>query len=136
MNRYSGKQYWNRERADEILCMLKEANYNINNVDNVIKQKINQIENLTKKIENMKYEEFAQMVSKSLFGVVSKDYYLAKLNTQKQSLLNVKQAVIYLMENYNKEHWDWIVRNSYSGRIREVKQAIGKLVENSKVRTL
>jgi len=127
MNRYSGKQYWNRKKADEILYILKEANYNINNIDNIIKQKINQIENLAKKIENMKYEEFAQMVSKSLFGVMSKDYYLVKLNTQKQSLQDIKQEITYLMENYNTEYWEWILKNSYSGRIREIKQAIGKL---------
>ena len=127
MNRYSGKQYWNRKKEDEILYILKEANYNINNIDNIIKQKINQIENLAKKIENMKYEEFAQMVSKSLFGVMSKDYYLVKLNTQKQSLQDIKQEITYLMENYNTEYWEWILKNSYSGRIREIKQAIGKL---------
>jgi hypothetical protein len=136
MNRYSGKQYWNKKRADEILYILKEANYNINNVDNIIKQKINEMENLAKQIENMTYEQFEQMVSKSLFGVMSKDYYIEKLRKQKESLQNIKQAIIYLMENYNKEHWDWIVKNSYSGKIREIKQAIGKLIQNSEVKTL
>jgi len=136
MSRYSGKQYWNRKRADEILYILKEANYNIDNVDNIIKQKVNDIENLAKEIENMTHEEFEQMVSKSLFGVMSKEYYLGKLSVQKESIRNIRQAITYLMENYNKEHWDWIVKNSYSGRIREIKEAIRKLVESSKVKTL
>ena len=136
MNRYSGKQYWSRKRADEMLYILKEANYDINNVDNIIKQKINEVENVAKEIENMTHEEFEQMVSKSMFGVMCKEYYIGKLKKQKESLQNIKERIVYLMENYNKECWEWILKDSYSGRIREIKQAVGKLIQNSKVKTL
>jgi hypothetical protein len=114
-----------------ILKIIEEAGYEYENIDKVIQEEIAESQNFIKQIQEMSETEFLSMVSKSLFGVASKGYYINKHKQHIQQLEQAKKSIDYLLEQYNRNpSWfEWIIKNSYRGNVKPMKEAIKKLAQ-------
>jgi hypothetical protein len=122
---------WNprREYALFVLGVIREADYDFSRVDRVVGDLIAKYEDRIREIEVMSDEEFYAVVSKDIFGVFSKGFYIAKFKRCIEQLKQVRESVEYLVMLYreNPKLFNWVLKQSYQGCVREMRKAIEKL---------
>ena len=118
---------------DIFLNILKEANYNLERVAEIVSAKVQECERRINEIKNMPYERFLALVSRSIFGVASKGYYINALRKRIEILKRIPERIQYLLKLHenDKQLLNWTLKHSYKGYVREMRRAIQRLAENS-----
>lgn len=116
-----------------LLNILERANYNLERVAEITSAKVQECERRINEIQNMPYERFLALISRSIFGVASKGYYINCLRKEIEILKRVPERIKYLLELHEKDKgmFEWVLKHSYKGYVRKLRKAIKKLAENS-----
>lgn len=116
-----------------LLNILERANYNLERVAEVTSAKVQECERRINEIQNMPYEKFLALISRSIFGIASKGYYINSLRKRIEILKRIPERIQYLLKLHEKDKQllDWTLKRSYKGYVREMRMAIKKLAENS-----
>jgi len=118
--------------ADLLLWVIQEAKFDYDNIQKLVKINIEGCEERIKEIEAMSQEQFLAHISKSIFGVASKDYYIGNLRRRIETLKDIPQVIDSLLHSWNSERWLFndTLKHAYKGYVRQLKQAFEKLGQN------
>jgi hypothetical protein len=118
--------------ANMLLWVIQEAKYDYNNIQKLIKINVESCEQRIREIEAMSQEDFLKEVSKSIFGVGLKDYYIDKLKKRIETLKDLPSVVDHLLEMWKSEKWllNDTLKYAYKGYVRPMKEAIEKLAQS------
>ncbi|MCD6241105.1 hypothetical protein J7K27_06280 [Candidatus Bathyarchaeota archaeon] len=116
-----------------LLNILERANYRLERVEEIVNSKVQECEKRIKEIESMSQTEFLRMVSRSIFGVACKGYYIHGLKKSIETLKRIPERIQYLLKLHekDKEMFEWVLKHSYKRYVRKLRKAIKKLAENS-----
>jgi len=111
---------------------MEEANYDYEKLRKVIKAKIEDLQKRIREIEQMSDEAFMEMISKSLFGVANKGYYINKLKKRISDLEHITESIDYLLDLWknDKKMLEWVITHSYQGYTRKMRKAIERLAQS------
>lgn len=118
--------------ADMLLWAIQEAKYDYDNIQKLVKINIDGWEQRIREIEAMSQEEFIAHISKSIFGVANKDYYIGNYKKRIEELKALPERIDHLLDMWkNEKIWfDWTLKNVYKGYVRPMKKALEKLAES------
>lgn len=117
--------------ADLLLTLIEEANYNYDNIKKVVQTKIDEAQKQINELKAMSQEQFLAMISKSIFGVAMKEYYIGNLEKQIKRLKDIPEHIDNLLEYWRDSKF--IFNESikfYKPYVRQLKQAFQKLGES------
>jgi hypothetical protein len=117
---------------DLLLMIVEKANYSYENIHRLVKINIEECERRIREIEAMSEEAFLSMVSKSLFGVASKGYYIGNFKRKIETLKMIPQRIDYLLDLWkNDKGWlEWVIKKSYKGYVKQMREAIERLAQD------
>lgn len=115
-----------------ILSIIEEADYDYAKVLDVVNARIAYVEGRMKQIEVMTDEEFMQWISKAIFGVALKGYYISQCKRDLDHLKTIQSRIDYMLDLWKRDRsmFNWVIRNSYKGVIRRAEDTFTKLAEN------
>ena len=87
---------------------MKGANYNLERIEEIVNAKVWECEKRINEIENMPYEKFLALISRSIFGVASKGYYINALRRR-----SWEEAKFYSKERVIREISEKLNRHIY-----------------------
>jgi len=118
--------------ADLLLWAIREAKFDYDNIQKLVKINIEGCEERIRKIEAMSQEEFMAYISRSIFGVANKDYYITDNKKRIEELKALPERIDHLLKMWRDEKswFDWTLKNVYKGYVRQLKQAFEKLATN------
>jgi len=111
-----------------LLALIEEANYNYDNIRKVVQAKIDECQKQIDELKAMSQEQFLAMISKSLFGVAMKEYYIDRLEKRIESLKAIPEHIDHLLEYWrdSRGYFDDSIKY-YKPYVRQLKQAFEKL---------
>lgn len=133
-----GKENPYTERARLELVFIQKGNYEYDKIIEAIDKEIEDLERRIVELKNMPIQEFMKMIARRMFGVASKDFYIMNYRKTINTLIEIKRSIDYMIDLYqNDRRWfEWVLTHSYKGKVREMRRAIQKIVENKQTRKL
>lgn len=116
-----------------ILSLIEEAEYDLEKIKNLVDEKILVLENRLVRIKFMGDEEFLELISKTIFGIASKEYYISIICSEIKMLKEITKKIEYYLRlnKENRKLFDYLIRRSFKGNVRRAKKAFNKLAENT-----
>lgn len=111
-----------------LLALIEEANYQYDNIEEVIQAKIDECQKQIDELKAMSREQFLQMLSRSMFGVAMKEYYINRLEKRIERLKELPENIDNLLEYWRDNRF--VFNESmkfYKPYVRQLKQAFQKL---------
>jgi len=111
-----------------LLALIEEANYQYDNIEEVVQAKIDECQKRIDELKAMSQEQFLAMISKSIFGVAMKEYYVGNLEKKIESLKALPEHIDNLLDYWRDSKWlfDQSIK-FYKPYVRELKQAFERL---------
>jgi hypothetical protein len=112
------------------LHLLEQAK-DLQHLKELVESEIEDYQNRIEKISRMNEEEFMQMISKSLFGVASKGYYIEGYKRKIEFLQRLPRKISTLiqLQKENPKLFNHAIQQNYSGNIKRAKTILHKLAE-------
>ena len=114
-----------------LLSLIEEANYNYDNIRKVVQAKIDESQQRINELKAMSQEQFLKEISKSIFGVGIKEYYIDNLEKKIEHLKDLPDRIDGLLESWKDGKWFFNQSiKYYKPYVRQLKQAFQKLAES------
>lgn len=114
-----------------MLALIEEANYNYDNIKKVVQAKIDECQQRINELKAMSQEQFLAEISKSIFGVGIKEYYIDNLEKRIERLKDTPDRIDGLLESWKDGKWFFNQSiKYYKPYVRQLKQAFQKLAES------
>ena len=129
MRRVSLSELARREHAARVLSVIREAGYDMARVREVIGRRIEKLKKAKMELEQMSEEEFRRRVSRMIFGVALKGYYIEKLEKTIEEYEGILKEIESLLKYYvsDRQFFDWHIKEYYKGYVREAREAFRRL---------
>ncbi|MEM4177098.1 MAG: hypothetical protein QXS29_06010 [Nitrososphaeria archaeon] len=116
-----------------LLHCIEEGQYDLSKIRRYVEDQMIEHEKSIEELENMSEEEFMNMVSKYIYGVASKEYYITMhkkaINSYKHALDRIKSIIKLRKEN--PQLYDYVIRRDFEGQVREARRVFDKLYQES-----
>lgn len=99
----------------------------------LVDEKVLLLEKRLTQIRFMSDEEFLESISKTIFGVASKEYYISKISSEIEMLNDIMRRIEYYLR-LNKENrrlFDYLIKRSFKGNVRRARRVFNRLAENT-----
>lgn len=118
-----------------LLDLMEKRNGNRELVKQEIDKDIDLMKGRLEELEKMSEEKFMRMVSESVFGVASKEYYIGNVEQQIGRLEKLKSDVDYYFHDIFKENLptDYILKDKFKGNLKQLKRVL-PLVQNGNLK--
>ena len=117
--------------GDILLSLIEEANYEYDNIKKVVQAKIDECQQRINELKAMSQEQFLAEISKSIFGVGIKEYYIDNLEKRIERLKDIPDRIDGLLESWKDGKWFFNQSiKYYKPYVRQLKQAFEKLAES------
>jgi len=115
-----------------LLALIEEANYNYDNIRKVVQAKIDEAQKQIDELKAMSQEQFLAMISKSMFGVAMKEYYINRLEKRIENLKALPEHIDHLLQYWRTSRNGYFQDSIkyYKPYVRQLKQAFQKLAES------
>jgi len=114
-----------------LLALIEEANYQYDNIDEVVQSRINECQKQIAELKAMSQEQFLAMISKSMFGVAMKGYYIERLEKKIEKLKELPENIDNILEYWrDSKHYFNESMKCYKPYVRELKQAFQRLAQS------
>jgi len=115
-----------------LLALIEEANYEYRNIRKVVQAKIDECQKQIDELKAMSQEQFLAMISKSMFGVAMKEYYINRLEKRIENLKALPEHIDHLLEYWRTSRNGYFQDSIkyYKPYVRQLKQAFQKLAES------
>jgi len=114
-----------------LLALIEEANYDYENIEDIVEKRIEECQKQIDELKVMSQEQFLAMISKSMFGVAMKEYYIERLEKRIESLKALPEHIDSLLEYWrdSKHYFNESIKY-YKPYVRQLKQAFERLAQN------
>lgn len=121
------------DEGKTILSLIEESGYDLEKLKGLVDEKIILLEKRLSQIRFMDDEEFLEYVSKTIFGVASKDYYISKISSEIEMLTGIMKRIEYYLRlnRENRKLFDYLIKRSFKGNVRRARRAFNRLAENT-----
>ncbi len=128
----------NMDEGMLILSLMEESDYDLEKLKSLVNDKILLLEKRLERIKFMDDEEFLEHVSKTIFGVASKEYYVSKVSDEIRMFNGVLKRIEYYLRlsRENRKLFDHLIKRSFKGNVRRAKRAFNRLAENTYTKKL
>jgi len=111
-----------------LLALIEEANYDYNNIKDIVEKKIEECQKQINELKAMSQEQFLAMISKWMFGVAMKEYYIDRLEKKIENLKTLTEHIDHLLEYWrdSRSYFNDSIKY-YKPYVRQLKQAFEKL---------
>jgi len=115
-----------------LLALIEEANYEYSNIRKIVQARIEECQKQIEELKAMSQEQFLAMISKSMFGVAMKEYYIDRLEKRIESLKALPEHIDNLLEYWRTSRNGYFHDSIkyYKPYVRQLKQAFEKLGQN------
>ncbi|MCX8188780.1 MAG: hypothetical protein N3F64_03645, partial [Nitrososphaeria archaeon] len=116
-----------------ILSLIEEAEYDLKKVKSLVDEKVLLLEKRLEQIKFMDDKEFLEYVSRTIFGIASKEYYVSKISSEIEMLNNTMKRIEYYLRlgKENRPLFNYLLRRSFKGNVRRAKKVFNRLAENT-----
>lgn len=116
-----------------ILSLIEESGYDLEKLKGLVNEKVLLLEKRLSQIRFMDDEEFLEYVSKTIFGVASKDYYISKISSEIEMLTGIMRRIEYYLRlnRENRTLFDYLLKRSFKGNVRRARRAFSRLADNT-----
>jgi len=114
-----------------LLSIIEEANYEYDNIRKIVQGKIDECQKQIDGLRAMSQEQFLAMISKWMFGVAMKEYYIDRLEKKIENLKTLTEHIDHLLEYWrdSRSYFNDSIKY-YKPYVRQLKQAFEKLAMN------
>lgn len=121
------------DEGKTILSLIEESGYDLEKLKGLVDEKVLLLEKRLTQIRFMSDEEFLESISKTIFGVASKEYYISKISSEIEMLNDIMRRIEYYLR-LNKENrrlFDYLIKRSFKGNVRRARRVFNRLAENT-----
>jgi len=123
--------------GDSFLHVLEEADYSPTKVRSQVKKQIADRKRRIREMERMTDAQFRKYISRSMFGVYMKEFYIGRWQSQISELGSIPERMKNWME-WRKEDkpslFDLKLKMSFKGNIRRAKKTFELLSQRKRTR--
>ncbi|MBC7091919.1 MAG: hypothetical protein H5T50_08460 [Nitrososphaeria archaeon] len=114
-----------------LLHCIDQGGYDLEKIKGYVEGQIIEHELAIEKFEQMSEEEFMDVVSKLIYGVASKEYYISQHMKYINAYNKIFNRIEYFMKlrKENPKLYHYIIKKSFVGNIREAKEKLEKLYQ-------
>ncbi|MEM4736938.1 MAG: hypothetical protein QXD41_03630, partial [Nitrososphaeria archaeon] len=116
-----------------ILSLIEESGYDLEKLKGLVDEKVLLLEKRLTQIRFMSDEEFLESISKTIFGVASKEYYISKISSEIEMLNDIMRRIEYYLRlnRENRRLFDYLIKRSFKGNVRRARRVFNRLAENT-----
>ncbi|MEM3786573.1 MAG: hypothetical protein QXZ59_04250 [Nitrososphaeria archaeon] len=121
------------DEGKTILSLIEESGYDLEKLKGLVDEKVLLLEKRLTQIRFMSDEEFLESISKTIFGVASKDYYISKISSEIEMLNGIMRRIEYYLRlnRENRRLFDYLIKRSFKGNVRRARRVFNRLAENT-----
>ncbi|MEM1986368.1 MAG: hypothetical protein QXG36_02545 [Nitrososphaeria archaeon] len=121
------------DEGKTILSLIEESEYNLEKLKHLVDEKVLLLEKRLTQIRFMSDEEFLESISKTIFGVASKEYYISKISSEIEMLNGIMRRIEYYLRlnRENRKLFDYLIKRSFKGNVRRARSVFNRLAENT-----
>lgn len=121
------------DEGKTILSLIEESEYNLEKLKHLVDEKVLLLEKRLTQIRFMSDEEFLESISKTIFGVASKEYYISKISSEIEMLNDIMRRIEYYLRlnRENRRLFDYLIKRSFKGNVRRARRVFNRLAENT-----
>ncbi|MEM0053857.1 MAG: hypothetical protein QXL89_06700 [Nitrososphaeria archaeon] len=121
------------DEGKTILSLIEESGYDLEKLKGLVDEKVLLLEKRLTQIRFMSDEEFLESISKTIFGVASKDYYISKISSEIEMLNDIMRRIEYYLRlnRENRRLFDYLIKRSFKGNVRRARRVFNRLAENT-----
>ncbi|MEM0385091.1 MAG: hypothetical protein QXH64_01380 [Nitrososphaeria archaeon] len=121
------------DEGKTILSLIEESEYNLEKLKHLVDEKVLLLEKRLTQIRFMSDEEFLESISKTIFGVASKEYYISKISSEIEMLNGIMRRIEYYLRlnRENRRLFDYLIKRSFKGNVRRARSVFNRLAENT-----
>ncbi|MEM4521901.1 MAG: hypothetical protein QW738_01585 [Nitrososphaeria archaeon] len=121
------------DEGKTILSLIEESGYDLEKLKGLVDEKVLLLEKRLTQIRFMSDEEFLESISKTIFGVASKEYYISKISSEIEMLNDIMRRIEYYLRlnRENRRLFDYIIKRSFKGNVRRARRVFNRLAENT-----
>ncbi|MEM3385014.1 MAG: hypothetical protein QW134_04740 [Nitrososphaeria archaeon] len=121
------------DEGKTILSLIEESGYDLEKLKGLVDEKVLLLEKRLTQIRFMSDEEFLESISKTIFGVASKEYYISKISSEIEMLNGIMRRIEYYLRlnRENRRLFDYLIKRSFKGNVRRARSVFNRLAENT-----
>jgi|Deesub1362B_J571_1020462.scaffolds.fasta_scaffold00003_363 hypothetical protein len=120
--KYSYRELARRQFASNLLQILEESGYDYSRAIKRVNALIRQYKTEIEKLKKMSQKDFLRRISRSIFGVASKDYYMGAYRRRIEELEKIKRILKSYAKNPENFKRDIEYTDMYKGFKRKAKR--------------
>ena len=115
-----------------LLSLCEQIGYDYSKLEEAIDSTVAKMWTAIWQIEAMTQEDFIKRISRDLFGVASKDYYINRLKLKIAEFRNMKSKIDYYLQNQEScpEIFEWMLKNAFKGEVRQARKTFVALAKS------